>query len=117
MSSWVISHAAADRIARVALELGGKSANRLCDVDERGRSTNVCDGRVSATGADALTRATAPMWPTAYRFRRGNRIRVQVSSGAFPRFNRNLGSGEPRTDAVTPRAAHQQIFHDRTRPR
>jgi predicted acyl esterase len=35
------------------------------------------------------------MWPTVYRFRRGHRIRVQVSSGAFPRFNRNFGSGEP----------------------
>ncbi|MGH2484679.1 MAG: CocE/NonD family hydrolase C-terminal non-catalytic domain-containing protein, partial [Ktedonobacterales bacterium] len=35
------------------------------------------------------------VWPTAYHFRKGQRIRVQVSSGAHPRFARNLGGGEP----------------------
>lgn len=57
---------------------------RLCDVHDKGRSTNVCDGLVSLTGADKPSCATVRLWPTAYRFRRGHRIRVQVSSGAFP---------------------------------
>ena len=68
---------------------------RLCDVDPRGRSWNVCDGLTSLTGADEVTRATVRLWPTAHRFKRGHRIRVQVSSGAFPRYARNPGSGEP----------------------
>jgi putative CocE/NonD family hydrolase len=89
---------------------------RLCDVDAAGRSYNVCDGLVSLTGADALTRAVVRLWSTAYRFRSGHRIRVQVSSGAFPRYNRNLGSGEPRATATTLRAADQQVFHDTEHP-
>jgi uncharacterized protein len=55
---------------------------RLCDVDPRGLSYNVCDGLVSLTGADEIACATVRLWPTAYRFKRGHRIRVQVSSGA-----------------------------------
>jgi putative CocE/NonD family hydrolase len=85
---------------------------RLCDVDEKGRSHNVCDGLVSLTGADELTPADVTLWPTAYRFKRGHRIRVQVSSGAFPRYARNPGTGEPRTTATTLRAADQEIHHD-----
>lgn len=89
---------------------------RLCDVDEKGRSTNVCDGLISLTDADERTCATVQLWPTAYRFKRGHRIRVQVSSGAFPRFNRNPGTGEPSATAVTLRAATQQVFHDPEHP-
>ena len=89
---------------------------RLCDVDGKGRSTNVCDGLVSLTGADRPTCATVRLWPTAYRFRRGHRIRVQVSSGAFPRYNRNPGTGEPRATATTLRAADQEVFHDPEHP-
>lgn len=65
---------------------------RLCDVDDKGRSTNVCDGLVSLTDADKPSCATVRLWPTTYRFRRGQCIRVQVSSGAFPRYNRNPGT-------------------------
>ncbi|WP_043662970.1 CocE/NonD family hydrolase [Streptomyces xylophagus] len=89
---------------------------RLCDVDENGRSTNVCDGLVGLSDADATTCATVQLWPTAYRFKRGHRIRVQVSSGAFPRYNRNLGTGEPRATATTLRAADQQVLHTPTHP-
>jgi putative CocE/NonD family hydrolase len=89
---------------------------RLCDVDPRGRSTNVCDGLISLTAADRTSRATVRLWPTAHRFKRGHRIRVQVSSGAFPRFARNPGTGEPRATATTLRAADQQVFHDPAHP-
>jgi predicted acyl esterase len=47
---------------------------RLCDVDPRGRSWNVCDGLLSLSGADEITRAVVGLWPTAYRFGRGHRI-------------------------------------------
>ncbi|MET7475643.1 CocE/NonD family hydrolase [Streptomyces sp. NPDC005648] len=89
---------------------------RLCDVDAEGRSTNVCDGLTGLTDADGITAAQVRLWATAYLFRRGHRIRVQVSSGAFPRFNRNPGTGEPRATATTLRAADQRVFHDPTHP-
>jgi putative CocE/NonD family hydrolase len=89
---------------------------RLCDVDPRGRSYNVCDGLISLTGADELTLATVTLWPTAHRFRRGHRIRVQVSSGAFPRYARNPGTGEPHATATTLRPADQTVYHDPTHP-
>jgi hypothetical protein len=89
---------------------------RLCDVDEKGRSHNICDGLTSIIGTDKTSRVTVQLWPTAYRFKRGHRIRVQVSSGAFPRYNRNPGTGEPRASAVTLRAADQQVFHDAEHP-
>ncbi|WP_416976629.1 CocE/NonD family hydrolase C-terminal non-catalytic domain-containing protein [Streptomyces sp. T028] len=82
----------------------------------RGGSTNVCDGLVGLTGADEITRAEVRLWPTAYRFRHGHRIRVQISSGAFPRYNRNPGTGEPRATVPTLRAADQLVFHDRDHP-
>ncbi|MGC9665084.1 CocE/NonD family hydrolase [Planosporangium sp. 12N6] len=89
---------------------------RLCDVDPRGRSSNVCDGLVSLSGADEISRATVTLWPTAHRFRRGHRIRVQVSSGAFPRYARNPGTGQPRATATVLRAADQAVYHDPVHP-
>ncbi|TMR97120.1 CocE/NonD family hydrolase [Nonomuraea basaltis] len=85
---------------------------RLCDVDESGRSTNVCDGLTSLSSAGQTTSATVKLWPTAHRFKQGHRIRIQVSSGAFPRYARNPGTGEPHTTAITLKAADQTIYHD-----
>jgi len=54
--------------------------------------------------------------PTAYRFKRGHRTRVQVSSGAFPRYARNPGTGEPHATAARLLAATQTVYHDPARP-
>jgi putative CocE/NonD family hydrolase len=89
---------------------------RLCDVDPRGRSSNVCDGLVSLTGADEIRGAQVRLWPTAYRFKRGHRIRIQVSSGAFPRFARNPGTGQPRATTTTLVPALQEVYHDPEHP-
>lgn len=95
---------------------------RLCDVDPRGRSINVCDGLVRlrpgafACAADGTVPLTVDLWPTAHRFRRGHRIRLQVSSGAHPRYARNLGAGEPLGTAQTCTVAHQEVFHDPEHP-
>jgi uncharacterized protein len=85
---------------------------RLCDVDTRGHSRNICDGLVSLSGADQLGPARVRMWPTAYRFRKGHRIRIQVSSGAFPRFARNTGTGQPHPTTTTLKVAEQEVHHD-----
>ena len=95
---------------------------RLCDVDPRGRSTNVCDGiqRVDARrwrrAGDGTCAVRVALWPTAQRFRAGHRIRVQVSSGAHPRFVRNLGTGEPLATATALRVAEQAVHHHPERP-
>jgi putative CocE/NonD family hydrolase len=89
---------------------------RLCDVQPDGRSYNVCDGLVSLSGADEIACATVRLWSTAHRFKRGHRIRVQVSSGAFPRYARNPGTGEPHATATVLRTADQTVYHDATRP-
>ena len=88
---------------------------RLCDVDPGGTSWNVCDGLVGISDADQSTAAAVRLWPTAYRFRAGHRIRVQVSSGSFPRYARNPGTGEPRATAVRLVAADQSVHHDQER--
>ena len=68
---------------------------RLCDVDPRGRSRNVCDGIVRLTEADPLTGTVrVSLVGAAHRFGRGHRIRLQVAGGAFPRFARNPGNGQ-----------------------
>jgi putative CocE/NonD family hydrolase len=92
---------------------------RLCDVDARGRSFNVCDGLIrvavsEVTAEPQLIRVN--LSPTAQLFRRGHRLRVQVSGGAHPRFARNLGSGERQDIGTEMFAARQAIFHDESHP-
>jgi len=95
---------------------------RLCDVDPQGPSLNVCDALLRASpgqpgvAADSCLRVTIDLWPTAHRFRRGHRIRLQVSSGAHPRYARNTGSGEPLASATRLVVADQLIYHDPDHP-
>ena len=53
---------------------------------------------------------------TAHRFRAGHRLRVQVSSGAHPRYARNMGTEEPVGEATILVANDIEIFHDPERP-
>jgi uncharacterized protein len=95
---------------------------RVCDVDRSRVSRNVCDAleRVTpeafARAGDGTIEATFDLWPTAHRFARGHRIRLQVSSGAHPRYARNPGTGEPLATATRLVAADQQVFHDPGHP-
>ena len=95
---------------------------RLCDVHPNGKSMNVSDGifRVTPESApvqeDGSRKVTVSMWPTACLFPRGHKIRVQVSSGAHPRFARNPGSGERFDTTMRLVAADQTVFHDPERP-
>ncbi|MEO3823288.1 CocE/NonD family hydrolase [Actinomadura sp. B10D3] len=88
---------------------------RLCDVDRDGVSRNVTDG-IARIAADGVVRAEIEMHPTAYRFRRGHRPRVMLAAGAFPRFARNPGTGEPAGRAVAFRRTRFEILRTRSRP-
>jgi putative CocE/NonD family hydrolase len=96
---------------------------RLCDVAPDGRSVNVCDGlfRVEPGRGEVqpdgqCLRIEIDMWATAHRFRRGHRLRLQVASGAHPRWSRNLGTGEPPATGFRMAVAEQTVYHDDTRP-
>jgi uncharacterized protein len=95
---------------------------RLCDVNERGVSTNVCDGiqRLSVNNSpasnDGTRRVEVELWSTAYCFAAGHRLRVQISSGAHPRFARNPGTGRQLHEDSELVPADQRIFHDPEHP-
>jgi putative CocE/NonD family hydrolase len=95
---------------------------RLCDVEPSGKSLNLCDGLVRVTPASwrrgdaGIGVVQVALWPAAHVFRRGHRLRVQVSSGAHPRFARNLGGGEPLASAVAMHSADQEVWHDPDHP-
>jgi uncharacterized protein len=95
---------------------------RLCEVDPAGASVNICDALLRLApgspqaAADGTIRVQFPLWPVAHRFRRGHRLRLQVSSGAHPRYARNTGSGEPLATATTLLTADQQVHHDPGHP-
>ena len=107
------------------LRTGGEHGDvfvRLCDVEPSGRSMNVCDGirRIVPdrfpSGPDGVRRVTVELWPTAYRFAAGHRIRVLVSGGAHPRYARNPGTGEPLGTATRLVATTHEVFHDPDHP-
>jgi hypothetical protein len=91
---------------------------RVCDVDRAGASWNVCDALVRVDpdrlepGADGTWAVAFDLWPTAHRFAAGNRIRLQVSSGAHPRYLRNPGTGEDPITATTTVAVEIEVLHD-----
>jgi putative CocE/NonD family hydrolase len=115
-----------DVIGPVSVELHARSSldyfdlfARLCDVHPSGLSLNVCDAleRVAPGGsterdADCVYRVSFDLWPTAHRFAAGHRLRLQVSSGAHPRYARNPGTGEDPATASRLLAADQELFHD-----
>jgi putative CocE/NonD family hydrolase len=87
---------------------------RVCDVDEAGVSENICDGltRVDSTtpGEDGVRVVDVALWPTAYRFRPGHRIRVQLAGAAHPRYARHTGTDEPLASARTLRPVTHEIL-------
>jgi hypothetical protein len=90
---------------------------RLCDVDPGGKSVNITDGILRLDGAtETPQKVTIDLWPTAHQFSPGHRIRLQVSSGAHPRYARNPGSGEPLATASTLHAVRQAVYHDPVHP-
>jgi len=95
---------------------------RLCDVHPDGRSMNVCDGflrldsEVSQQSGQDITPVQIDLWSTAYRFKAGHRLRLQISSGAHPRWARNPGTGEPLATATRFLSSEHAIYHDRVHP-
>lgn len=61
-------------------------------------------------------RVEIAVFPTANRFVRGHRIRLDISSSNFPRFDLNPNTGEPEGAWRETRVATNTVFVDRDRP-
>ncbi len=59
---------------------------------------------------------TIQMYPTSLVFKRGHRIRVDISSSNFPRFDVNPNTGEPLNDNRRTEIAHNTIYLDSDHP-
>ena len=59
---------------------------------------------------------TIDLWATSHVFLPGHRIRVEISSSNFPRFDRNLNTGEDQATGTRWQAARQTVFHDARYP-
>lgn len=86
---------------------------RLCEVTAAGASINVTDRivllRVADRRADATWQVSATLPPTCIAIPAGHRLRLQLSSGAYPRFARHPGTTTPPGEAAEYHAAQQQI--------
>jgi putative CocE/NonD family hydrolase len=56
------------------------------------------------------------VWATSNVFRKGHRLRLEISSSNFPRFDRNLNTGEESASARKPVSATNTIYHDAEHP-
>jgi putative CocE/NonD family hydrolase len=100
---------------------------KLVDVHPDGKAYNLCDGIIRARFREGgkppaliepgkTERYEIDLWVTSNVFKEGHRIRVEISSSNFPRFDRNPNTGHAfGVDAELAKAA-QTIFHDQARP-
>jgi len=129
-----------DITGRVALVLHASTdaedidfSARLIDVAPGGRALNVCDGivrrRLQRTAAQdggcpwfpapgEVCEVTIELGDTATTFLMGHRIRLEVASANFPRFDRNAGIRELPAAATArdARCSRQKIHHDAQHP-
>jgi putative CocE/NonD family hydrolase len=90
---------------------------KLVDVHPDGKVFNVSDGILrraysKADGAVAAAEAiTIELWPTSMLFKQGHRIRIEVSSSNFPRYDRNTNTGRDAATDGSPVVAMQTIHH------
>jgi len=100
---------------------------KLVDVRPDGYAQNLADGIVRARYRSSrqtptplipgeVSRFTIDLWATSHVFRPGHRLRVEISSSNFPRFDRNLNTGADQATGTRWQPAHQTVFHDARYP-
>ena len=98
---------------------------KLVDVRPDGYAQNLVDGILRARYRNSSSKPelmeagkpykfTIDLWATSNVFLPGHRIRLEISSSNFPRFDRNLNTGEAFGEGTRTRPAQQTIFHDGT---
>jgi len=102
---------------------------KLVDVEPDGYCANIAEGIIRARYREDRAREVflvpneptefrIDLWDIAHTFLSGHRLRLEVSSSNFPRFDRNLNSRVTPALGVASdaRKAVQQVFHDHARP-
>ncbi|HET9305024.1 MAG TPA: CocE/NonD family hydrolase [Candidatus Sulfotelmatobacter sp.] len=100
---------------------------KLVDVWPDGFAQNLTEGIIRARYRESQEKPTflnpgqtykftLDLWSTSNLFRKGHRIRLEISSSNFPRFDRNLNTGEDQSSARKPVQATNSIYHDAEHP-
>jgi len=96
----------------------------LVDVAPDGYARFLTDGIVRARYSESTERATnitpgkiykytIDLWATGNLFKAGHKVRLYISSSNFPRFSRNLNTGEVMMGSSRSVIANQTVYHDR----
>lgn len=81
------------------------------DVFPDGKIINIQEGGAGAKVSSAQPHKTdISVWATGYQLNPGHKLRVFISSSWFPRYNRNLNTGEPAAAATSLKAAEQKVY-------
>jgi uncharacterized protein len=100
---------------------------RLIDVYPDGRALAIADGILRARYREGTSNPkllqpgttyalTIDLTGTAMLFAKGHRLRVHLTSSAFPAFDRNPNTAHPFGTSAEIRAAHQTVRHSRRYP-
>jgi uncharacterized protein len=101
---------------------------KLVDVWPNGFAQNLTEGILRAGYRDSTLGLPAPvspgsdyeykidLWSTSNVFLKGHRIRLEISSSNFPRFDRNLNTGKTAADSAEFVKATNIIEHSRMHP-
>ncbi len=101
---------------------------RLVDVYPDGRAIPITDGiarmryrngvgvEAEPLAADQSYPLSIDLWATSVMFLPNHRIRLDVTSSSFPRWERNLNTGASNGATAEARAARQTILHDADHP-
>ncbi|TMA55067.1 MAG: CocE/NonD family hydrolase, partial [Deltaproteobacteria bacterium] len=95
---------------------------KLVDVRPDGYAQNIADGILRARYRDSLSaprllspgelyECTIDLWATSHVFLPGHRLRVEIASSNFPRFDRNLNTGEDLATSTRVQVAEQTVLH------
>jgi len=100
---------------------------KVVDVGPDGFARNLTEGilrgryRSSREKAELMNpgevyKLTLSLWSTSNVFLAGHKLRLEVSSSNFPRFDRNLNTGEEQARSKHMVKATNTIYHDREHP-
>ena len=100
---------------------------KLVDLWPDGRAYNLIEGIIRARYRESASQAKfidpgriyeyrIDLGATSNVFKAGHRIRVEVSSSSFPKWDPNLNTGHPIGMDAEIKVAAQTIYHDRDRP-
>jgi len=101
---------------------------KLVDVAPDGTAINLTEGILRARFRESTTGAAKPitpgqiyeykidLWSTSNVFLKGHRIRLEVSSSNFPRFDRNLNTRKDAATSTEMVKATNTIYHDAQHP-